>query len=75
MKISNSSLSFISTYVLPELNFNEVTEENISVIVDYIVENFEIPLAQAKEDGEEIDEQLLKTANAVVTEITTNREW
>lgn len=75
MKISNSSLSFISTYVLPELSFNEVTEENISVIVDYIVENFEIPLAQAKEDGEEIDEQLLKTANAVVTEITTNREW
>ena len=75
MKISNSSLSFISTYVLPELSFNEVTEENISVIVDYIVENFEIPLAQAKEDGEEIDEQLLKTANTVVTEITTNREW
>ena len=75
MKISNSSLSFISTYVLPELSFDEVTEENISVIVDYIVENFEIPLAQAKEDGEEIDEQLLKTANAVVTEITTNREW
>ena len=75
MKISNSSLNFISTYVLPELNLNEVTEENIPAIVDYIVENFEIPLAQAKEDGEEIDEQLLKIASSVVTEITTNPEW
>ena len=75
MKISNSSLSFISTYVLPELNFNEVTEENISAIVDFIVENFEIPLAQAKEDGEKIDEQLLKIASSVVTEITTTPDW
>ena len=75
MKLSNNSLSFIVTYVLPKLSFNEVTEDNLSAIVDYIVENFEIPLAQAKEYGEEIDEQLLKIASAVVTEITTNPEW
>ena len=38
-------------------------------------ENYEIPLAQAKESGEKIDESLLELAASVITEITTNPEW
>ena len=38
-------------------------------------DNFEIPLAQAKENGEGIDEQLLELAASIITEITTNPDW
>lgn len=44
-------------------------------IVDFVSDNFEIPLAQAKENGEVIDEKLLKLAASVITEITTNPDW
>ena len=42
---------------------------------DFIINNYEIPLAQAKESGETIDEALLELAASVITEITTNSEY
>lgn len=75
MKLSQKSIAFIEQYVLPQMGIEIVTEDNISDIVDFIVDSFEIPLAQAKESGECIDDNLLDLAASVVTEITTNPDW
>ncbi len=66
---------FIKEYVLGELGFSCVCEENIAEIVDYIVERYEVPLAQAQESGDKIDENLLKLATDAVTEITSREDW
>ena len=52
-----------------------INDDNLQEIVDYISDNYEIPLAQAKDSGETIDEELLELAASVITEITTNPEW
>ena len=75
MKLSQKSLAFINENVLPKLGFDCITDDNLQAIVDFISDNFEIPLAQAKDDGETIDENLLELAASVVTEITTNPNW
>ena len=75
MKLSQTSKDFIEKYVLHQMGVTNVTDDNISNIVDFIVDNYEIPLAQAKENGERIDENLLDLAASVVTEITTNPDW
>ena len=75
MKLSTKSTVFIRKNVLPKLNATEITGELLPAIVDYITDYFEVPLAQAKENGEPIDENLLETAAAVITEITTNPDW
>lgn len=75
MKLSKKSSAFIEEYVLPQMGITIVTDSNISDIVDFITENFEIPLAQAKESGERIDDNLLELAASVVTEITTHPDW
>ena len=75
MKLSQTSIAFIEKYVLPQMGIENVTDDNISGVVDFIVDNFEIPLAQAKESGESIDDNLLDWAASVVTEITANPAW
>jgi hypothetical protein len=75
MKLSPNSIAFIEKYVLPQMGIEDVKDDNISDVVDFIVENFEIPLAQAKVSGESINDNLLDWAASVVTEITTNPEW
>lgn len=75
MKLSQKSLSFIENNVLHDLGLKCITTENLQEIVDFISDNFEIPLAQAKEAGEPIDEDLLELASSVITEITTNPDW
>ena len=75
MKLSQKSISFIEKYVLPSLRMVSISDDNLQEIVDYISDNYEIPLAQAKESGEKIDESLLELAASVITEITTNPEW
>ena len=75
MKLSQISKDFIERYVLHQMGVANVTDDNISNIVDFIVDNYEIPLAQAKENGECVDENLLDLAASVVTEITTNPDW
>lgn len=75
MKLSHKSVMFIQERVLPELGFDRITEDRLQEIVDFIADNFEIPLAQAKEAGEAIDESLLELAAFVITEITTDPNW
>ena len=75
MKLSQKSIDFIIKNVLPGLNLDSMNEDNLQEIVDYISDNYEIPLAQAKDSGETIDEELLELAASVITEITTNPEW
>ena len=75
MKLSQKSTDFIIKNVLPELKLDSINDDNLQEIVDYISDNYEIPLAQAKDSGETIDEELLELAASVITEITTNPEW
>ena len=75
MKLSQKSTDFIIKNVLPELKLDSINDDNLQEIIDYISDNYEIPLAQAKESGETIDEVLLELAASVITEITTNSEW
>ncbi len=75
LKISKKSKEFIEKNVLNALGYRIINDENIYEIVNYIIDNFEVPLAQAKEAGESIDETLLKNATEIVTEITSQPEW
>lgn len=75
INITKKSKDFIEKYILSTLGYTSVTEDNIVEIVNYIIDNFEVPLAQAKEAGENVDENLLSAAVDVVTEITSNSEW
>ncbi len=75
INISKNSKDFIEKYVLSNMGYIAIEEDNIVEIVNYIIDNFEVPLAQAKEAGDAIDETLLKAASDVVTEITSLPEW
>ena len=74
-KYSKKAESFINNYVLSKLGYDSISDDNIVVIVDYIIDNYEVPLAQAKEAGEKIDEEMLELASSVVTEITSRTDW
>ena len=67
--------TFIKYKVLPKLGYDSITDDNIAEIVDYIIDNYEVPLAQAQEAGEIINNDLLKLASSVVTEITSRSDW
>lgn len=54
-KYSKKAESFINNYVLSKLGYDSISDDNIVEIVDYIIDNYEVPLAQAKEAGEKID--------------------
>lgn len=74
-KYSKKAESFINNYVLSKLGYDSISDYNIVEIVDYIIDNYEVPLAQAKEVGEKIDEEMLELASSVVTEITSRTDW
>lgn len=74
-KYSKKAENFINNYVLSKLGYDSISDENIAEIVDYIIDNYEVPLAQAKEAGEKIDEEMLELASSVVTEITSRTDW
>ncbi len=74
-KYSKKTENFINNYVLSKLDYDSISDDNIAKIVDYIIDNYEVPLAQAKEAGEKIDEQMLELASSVVTEITSRTDW
>lgn len=74
-KYSKKAESFINNYVLSKLGYDSISDDNIAEIVDYIIDNYEVPLAQAKEAGEKIDEEMLELASSVVTEITSRTDW
>ena len=74
-KYSKKAENFINNYVLSKLGYDSISDDNISEIVDYIIDNYEVPLAQAKDAGEKIDEEMLELASSVVTEITSRTDW
>lgn len=74
-KYSKKAENFINNYVLSKLGYDSISDDNITEIVDYIIDNYEVPLAQAKEAGEKIDEEMLELASSVVTEITSRTDW
>ena len=74
-KYSKKAESFINNYVLSKLGYDSISDDNIVEIVNYIIDNYEVPLAQAKEAGEKIDEEMLELASSVVTEITSRTDW
>ncbi len=74
-KYSKKAENFINNYVLSKLGYDSISDDNIAEIVDYIIDNYEVPLAQAKEAGEKIDEEMLELASSVVTEITSRTDW
>lgn len=74
-KYSKKAESFINNYVLSKLGYDSISDDNIVEIVDYIIDNYEVPLAQAKEAGEKIDEEMLELVSSVVTEITSRTDW
>lgn len=74
-KYSIKAESFINNYVLSKLGYDSISDDNIVEIVDYIIDNYEVSLAQAKEAGEKIDEEMLELASSVVTEITSRTDW
>lgn len=74
-KYSKKAESFINNYVLSKLGYDSISDDNIVEIVDFIIDNYEVPLAQAKEAGEKIDEEMLELASSVVTEITSRTDW
>ena len=75
MNLSQKSVTFIEKNVLRNLGLESITADDLQDIVDFISDNFETPLAQAKEAGEPIDEELLELASSVITEITTSPGW
>ncbi len=75
MTITKKSKEFIEKYVFNNMGYTEINDDNIAEIIDYIVDNIEVPLAQAKEAGDSIDEDMLNAATSVVAEITSNPEW
>lgn len=74
-KYSKKAESFINNYVLSKLGYDSISDDNIVEIIDYIIDNYDVPLAQAKEAGEKIDEEMLELASSVVTEITSRTDW
>lgn len=74
-KYSEKTEKFIKTNVLPKLRYDSINDDNISEIVDFIIDNYEVPLAQAQEAGEIIDNDLLVMVSAVITEITSRNDW
>ncbi len=74
-KYSKKAENFINNYVLSKLGYDSISDDNIAEIVDYIIDNYEVPLAQAKDAGEKIDEEMLELASSVVTEITSRTDW
>ena len=75
IKLSQKSTDFIIKNILPEFKLDSINDDNLHEIIDYISDNYEIPLAQAKESDETIDEVLWELAASVITEITTNSEY
>ena len=58
-KYSKKTENFINNYVLLKLGYDSISDDNIAEIVDYIIENYEVPLAQAKDAGEKLMKKCL----------------
>lgn len=70
--------TFLKAKILPKLGFSDYNKSNIGDIVDYLLNEIEIPFSQAEEDGEILtkeDKHLFELASKAITEITTREDW
>lgn len=73
-ELNKKTIEFVKTYVFPKLNirsWDQVDLDSIGNIVDYMVDNFEVPLSQ----DETADKVLLNKASDAITDITTQKWW
>lgn len=54
------------------MGIQDVTEENMEEIVEFISKQYEDPLSLAVSCGECFDENLLQSASQTITELTKN---
>lgn len=69
---------FIKKNVLPKLGFKEITEDNIDDIVDYLLDEYEVPLGAKSDSWQKLskeEEEELRLASKCITEITTDPDW
>ncbi len=72
IELSKQAENFLRQYVYKHMGIQEVTEENIEEIVEFISKQYEDPLSLAASRSEHIDEYLLKSASQTITELTKN---
>lgn len=53
-KYSKKAESFINNYVLSKLGYDSISDDNIVEIVDYIIDNYEVPLAFLARDTDKL---------------------
>jgi len=73
-ELKQDTINFVSDYVLSKLNiksWDDVDLDVIGDIVEYIVENFEVPFSQ----DESKNKELLERASKAVSDITTKKWW
>jgi len=77
MNKNYASLSEKTKDTLKELVFSsfkiideeQITDELIAEFLDYLVDNFEVPLIEDEESGKTIDRNLLTRVSTAITEI------
>ena len=70
--VSKEVREFLEKEIFPKMGITEINEDNQDDIVDFVVDYYEVPLAQSKEDGIDYDKKLLDIAAKTVTEITSD---
>lgn len=71
--LDDRTLLAIKKHVFPELKINELTEESLYEIGNYVI-YLETLLVNAYEDGKVIDEQLLREISYVADELGIERD-
>lgn len=77
-KYSKEIDDFLNNYILPKLGFKNYNEDNIGEIVDYLLDEYEVPFAQAEDAGQVLTKEekyLFEMAAKAVTEITGREDW
>lgn len=59
MSLTKKTKDLVEKYVLGRLGYTSITEDNVDEIVDYVADNLDVLLLEAKEAGDDIDEGLL----------------
>ena len=72
MNCKESTLNFVSNYVLPKMSEKDINNDNLKDIISYIEEEFEKPLSVKLACGENIDFDFFTLVNSVISDLITN---
>ena len=72
MNCKESTLNFVSNFVLPNIYEENITKDNLKNIVTYIEEEFEKPLSVKLASGENIDFEFFTLVNNVIVDLLAN---